>query len=536
MGTVPKFHCAIGGDRSFGAEAWDEISSRGSQPMGSIHHEDQPTDLAPADPPHCLPSPPTAPPCSVQPGSIMWRALLRALLRLGHFMLLFLFLLTTRLLQKFVIGFYTFFPCKPLLDRLYQHSHGLRNLFSYHLHSDTPEDIVALVEAEGLYRVEHHQVTTLDALDPGLLWQAGHASRQSAFALRPARPPVLLQHGLMQNSEGSAFRLLCPLCLFMSEHVQLPLDVVWVVGDSKNSLAFALFHAGFDVWLGNNRGNKYSTKHTSMAPDTDEFWNFSLDELARHVSSTPTQCDSPSMIKYIVDITGFPKISYVGFSQGTAQFFASLSCVPEIPGLVSAFVALSAAVSVRGLSPSLLTSLIEANHDFLFFLFGRRAMLPLALNYVDMLNPSRYRVLLDYSMKFLFGWTAKEISIPRRERVYRHLYSTCSVKAVVHWFQIMRTGRFQMYDDGPPSPHRVPPVYDVSANHGVPTAVFLGLKDTVIDPKRLVQALPPMVQVHRLPSYEHLDMIWADSAGDQVFPEVTAFLQQYMAGCPESPP
>ena len=108
-------------------------------------------------------------------------------------------------------------------------------------------------------------------------------------------PAVLLQHGLTESSD------------------------TFVVNDPELSPAYKLLEAGFDVWLGNNRGNKYSRKHQTLDPDTDskQFFDFSFEDLGKY--------DLPAQVDYVIKETGRPKISYIGHSQGTAQMFAALA-------------------------------------------------------------------------------------------------------------------------------------------------------------------------------------------------------------------
>ena len=64
----------------------------------------------------------------------------------------------------------------------------------------------------------------------------------------------------------------------------------WVVNKPSQSLGFILADAGYDVWMGNVRGNTYSKKHDTHDVDSKAFWDFTFDEISKF--------DLPAMIEY----------------------------------------------------------------------------------------------------------------------------------------------------------------------------------------------------------------------------------------------
>ncbi|KAF9972947.1 cholesterol esterase [Actinomortierella ambigua] len=316
------------------------------------------------------------------------------------------------------------------------------------------------------------------------------------------KPVVLLYHGFMMCSE------------------------VWLCNlDEERNLAFVLAEAGYDVWLGNARGNKYSLKHMFMRPHEQKFWDFSMDELALF--------DMPDTIDYILERTGAPSLVYIGFSQGTAQAFAALSINPELNEKVSLFIALAPATTPPGLDNGLINSVVKATPNVIYLLLGRKTPLAAALFWQNLLHPTTYAAMIDSAVKFLFGWDCKAMTLVQKAVSYQHLYSFTSVRILVHWFQIIRTQYFQMYDDVLP---RVPYLSSTRGHtpHPFPTrqittpiAIFYGDKDTLVDPKALLSDLPETVGVWEIPGYEHLDFLWAEGLDTYVYPHILQLLEGY---------
>jgi lysosomal acid lipase/cholesteryl ester hydrolase len=71
--------------------------------------------------------------------------------------------------------------------------------------------------------------------------------------------------------------------------------------------AFVLSRAGYDVWLGNSRGNKYSRgKVASDNINRKKYWEFDFEKMG--------DFDLPTFINYILQVTGKSKLAYIGHS------------------------------------------------------------------------------------------------------------------------------------------------------------------------------------------------------------------------------
>ncbi|KFY26068.1 hypothetical protein V493_04277 [Pseudogymnoascus sp. VKM F-4281 (FW-2241)] len=367
-------------------------------------------------------------------------------------------------------------------------------------------DFVDLCALSG-YLAEEHVVQTSDGYLLGLHrlgWRRGEEGEKVNSSKGGIKKPVVyLHHGLLMNSE------------------------VWVcLTDEERCLPFHLVEKGYDVWFGNNRGNKYSKKSIHHPPTAAAFWDFSMDEFAFH--------DIPDSIDYILSTTHQPSLSYIGFSQGTAQAFATLSIHPKLNDRVNVFIALAPAMSPAGLKNGVVDSLMKASPEVLFLLFGRRSILSSTTMWQSIMYPPIFVRAIDTSLAFLFGWYGKNISMAQKLAAYPHLYSYTSTKSVVHWFQIIRTASFQLYDDDVQPPLRLGSVSKYTKvarfptrNIKTPVVLVYGGSDSLVDIKVMLKQLPAHTVATEIPHFEHLDLLWARDVDTLVFPHVIDALESF---------
>ncbi|KAL2868523.1 sterol esterase [Aspergillus lucknowensis] len=439
--------------------------------------------------------------------------------RLFWFEYLALFGSLILVLLEWIIHIITFCLPEPIINFCYERSKTIFNLVitteRREKHGKEKRVATAVAQASDFaeicsifgYEAEEHIVHTQDGYLLGLhrlpyrKGEEGHPVNNGEGSVK--KKVVYLHHGLMMCSE------------------------VWIcLTEEQRCLPFQLVERGYDVWLGNNRGNKYSKKSTTRSPLSNEFWDFSIDQFAFH--------DIPDSINYILQLTGQPSLSYIGFSQGTAQAFATLSIHPQLNQKIDVFVALAPAMAPARISNPVVDSLMKASPNFLFLLFGRRSILSSTTMWQTILYPPIFVRIIDTSLSFLFNWKCKNISRNQKLAGYLHLFSFTSTKSVVHWFQIIRNRNFQFYDDEIYAPFTIvaserfyKPVKYPTRNIRTPIVLLYGGSDSLVDIDVMQKELPRGTTARIIEKYEHLDFLWASDVPELVFSHVFEALNRY---------
>lgn len=292
---------------------------------------------------------------------------------------------------------------------------------------------------------------------------------------------------------------------------------------TKN-LAFVLHDLGYDVWLGNNRGNKYSTTHLNLTPKSSKFWDFSIDEFAFF--------DIPNSIDFVLDFCKVQKLICIGFSQGSAQMFASLSIREDLNDKVSMFIAISPAMTPKGLHNRIVDAMVKSSPLLMYLFFGNKIVLPSATIWQKTLHPTIFNMIIDRGNKFLFNWKSKNITPWQKVGSYAKLYSTTSVKCIVHWFQILNSQKFQMFEESDDvinsfrntRPYRIAS-FPTKTNIKIPVLLIYGGVDSLVDIQVMKQNLPDdKVFDIEIGDHEHLDLLWGDDVDKLVIPNVLRFI------------
>ncbi|XP_026771606.2 gastric triacylglycerol lipase [Pangasianodon hypophthalmus] len=326
---------------------------------------------------------------------------------------------------------------------------------------------------------------------------------QSKFQQEP-KPVVFLQHGLLAAGSN------------------------WVTNLPNTSLGFLLADAGFDVWIGNSRGNTWSRKHISLTPDQKEYWQFSHDEMAKK--------DLPAVINFITKTTGQEQIFYVGHSQGTTIAFMAFSTMPELASKIKMFFAL-APVATVAFTESPMGKLSILPEFIIWKLFGNKNFLPqsalIKFFATHFCSKKPISVLCGNIFFLLCGFDEKNLNMTRTPVYTTHCPAGTSVQNMVHWAQAIKHKQLMAYDYGKAGNiahynQTFPPFYN-AWDMKVRTAVWSGGHDTLADPMDvalLLTQIPNLVFHRNIKHWEHLDFIWGLDAPQEMYEPMIKLMKQ----------
>ncbi|XP_001630461.2 lysosomal acid lipase/cholesteryl ester hydrolase [Nematostella vectensis] len=368
---------------------------------------------------------------------------------------------------------------------------------------DVNRNVSQLIHNRG-FPVEEHDVITKDGYI--LSVQRIPHGRKGRESLGP-RPVVFLQHGLLADSS----------CFVQS----------W----EYDSLGYILADNGYDVWLGNIRGNRYSRSHVKYNHKQMEFWDFSFEEFGEY--------DIPAMIEHALSVSGQSQLYYIGHSQGTLVGFISFSTHPEIAKKVKRFIALAPIFHLNH------TATIVRDAAFtlgpiqeLLFPLGPTQFFPGYL--IKLLTKlgfcgGKYKAKLCYDIsELIFGFDDGNANMSRVPVFFTHFPSGTSFKNIIHFGQIVYYGRTARFDYGKRRNMKrygkpKPPVYDVT-KMDVPTALILGTHDnlsTVPDVAPIRAQIPHVTFYEVIPEWNHIDFVAGIDAYKLLYPKLLTLLQEF---------
>jgi lysosomal acid lipase/cholesteryl ester hydrolase len=322
------------------------------------------------------------------------------------------------------------------------------------LAQDEKRTIEEIITSKG-FKCETHFVTTEDGYKLKIFRIPGDKNENIPDEKRNTFPPVLLQHGIFDSSDG------------------------WVCNGEEHSIAFVLAKNNFDVWLSNSRGNKYCKSHEKYNSQNYEFWQFSFNEMGLY--------DIPAVIKYIKEKNkSNEKIIYFGHSQGTTSMFSGLIQKYDFyKENIKLFVALAPIARLNHLDSTLLSILSKISMHKL-------------LNQIELLeicpNSEGTQKVLNFMDKYANGLTnfvlglisdedSKQCNDKNAMSVYLNHYPCgCSLKCLIHFIQIIDNKKFVFFDYQKEANFHiynqiVPPEYDFSKIKDIPIILIGGEND-----------------------------------------------------------
>ncbi|XP_073832449.1 lipase 3-like isoform X2 [Musca autumnalis] len=300
----------------------------------------------------------------------------------------------------------------------------------------------------------------------------------------------------------------------------------WVIRGLKDALAFQLVERGYDVWLGNARGNTYGSRHSRMTTSDRQFWRFSWHEIA--------STDLPTMLDYVLAETQQSSLHYIGHSQGCTIVFVLLSTLPQYSEKFKSLNLLAPAAFMANVRAPIFRLLqpIFGRYSPVNELLGDTPLLQIPILHklvgldkcrMGQSNPE-YCASLLY---FMSGGYSAYFNHSLLVDVFSSHPSTASTHQAIHYLQLEASGKFRQYDFGREGNmlrynNTLPPKYPLeNINPRFPLHLYYSDYDELAtrkDIEKLSKILGNRSVDHfvGLKDFSHIDFIWGNNIDEVI--------------------
>lgn len=236
------------------------------------------------------------------------------------------------------------------------------------------------------------------------------------------------------------------------------------------------------------------------------------------------ELDMPAVIEYIRNATSSPSVAYIGFSQGTSVMFALMSLRPEYANIVRPFIAMAPITFVGGIKSPIPS-------------VNMRQLAVVGSLFLE--KPHQFTVPSWLSSIF---WKSKHLN-ESRVSVYSQHSSSVGSWELLHWAQLVMSGRFSRFDYRSAGENKakygqtIVPDYPLEA---IPKEAVISLirsngdeVSTVPDQERLIAVLKKVGvvlddYVIAASNWSHADYLHGLDAGRLVYDHVIEVLDRFI--------
>ncbi|XP_072930289.1 lipase 3-like [Epargyreus clarus] len=309
-------------------------------------------------------------------------------------------------------------------------------------------------------------------------------------------PTVLLHHGLLGSSAD------------------------WILLGPENSLPYILSNLGYDVWMTNARGNCYSRGHASKNVDSLQYWKFSFQEMGKY--------DLPAVVDYIRMLKNSnDSINFIGHSMGATALLVLLSTTPRYNKYFRMGILLAPLAYMSNIEGPLriFTPMAMNLPEDLLKLLGDGEFFPSRKIPTWVVKKYCKGELLYCSNPLLFlsnipsigSWNTSLVA-----RVLYHVPAGGSTNTILHYARLVRTGKFQRFDDVAEFPLK---------KVTLPIALFTSSDDclaTIPDVLKLYFSIANPIDhyIIRGKNFSHNEFVFGPQANMLVFDKVVNILER----------